>query len=557
MSKRLSIALAVLALAIAGVMPVAAGAAQSDYETTVHIRGATINGSNGVAIDNDGRLLVGSVGGREIVALDRQSGAVLERITDGVDGADDVAIGPDGSIYWTDIFIGEVGRLAPDGTVTKPFVAPGMNPIAFSADGRLFVGQAFFGDGLYEVDPDLEDPPRVVIADSGIPPFLSQLNGFDFGPDGMLYAPQLFMGTILKINPDSGATEVIASGLPGPGSVEFDSNWNLYTNTNTAGTVLLVDTATGDTEVVANIPGVSIDNMVFDDRDRLFVSDWQTGGIYSISPSGLVRTLLPGGMMLPGGVAVMNGAPGGASLFVADVWSLREFAARTGKFRSVERQSFFNPDGIVAPQTVSADGDALLISSWFGNAVQVWDPVAGVALERYDDFAIPLNAIRFQGDLIVAELGTSSIVRQDAAGARTTMVTAPDVFVPAGLAATDDDLWVADWATGLVWQLVADGVTLAAPQLTAAGLANPEGMAVDDGTLLVVETGTGTLTRIDPSTGATSMVADGLAVGASASAGAPPTWMFSGVAVGVRGEYYVSGDVDNVIYRIIPVRAGD
>jgi hypothetical protein len=88
---------------------------------------------------------------------------------------------------------------SPDGTVTKQLVAPGMNPIAFNEEGRLFVGQAFFGTGLFELDPDLVDPHRVVIPDSGN--LAKQSNGFDFGPDGMRYAPQPFLNQILRINP--------------------------------------------------------------------------------------------------------------------------------------------------------------------------------------------------------------------------------------------------------------------------------------------------------------------------------------------------------------------
>jgi glucose/arabinose dehydrogenase len=34
----------------------------------------------------------------------------------------------------------------------------------------------------------------------------------------------------------------------------------------------------------------------------------------------------------------------------------------------------------------------------------------------------------------------------------------------------------------------------------------------------------------------------------------PPTWIFNGVAVGPSGAVYVSGDVENVIYRIQPPR---
>jgi len=167
-----------------------------------------------------------------------------------------------------------------------------------------------------------------------------------------------------------------------------------------------------------------------------------------------------------------------------------------------------------------------------------------------EDFAVPLNAIRFQDDLVVAELATGLVVRLDAGtGERTTL--AQGLFVPAGLAASDDDLWVGDWASGVVWQIVADGQVLASPVPVAGGLVQPEGLALDrDGSLLVVESGLGRVTRVDPATGAISPVASGLGLGAPAVPGTPPTWVFNGVAVGATGDIYVSGDVANVVYRL-------
>ena len=60
---------------------------------------------------------------------------------------------------------------------------------------------------------------------------------------------------------------------------------------------------------------------------------------------------------------------------------------------------------------VSADGDNLILSSWFANEVQVWNPETGTVVEDYPDFAVPLNAIRFQGEIAVAELLSGSVVR--------------------------------------------------------------------------------------------------------------------------------------------------
>ena len=136
-----------------GAEVLASASAAAGYEIVELVRGAALHSANGAYVGPDGRLYVASIFGGEIVAFDVDSGEVVRRYGPeaGVVVPDDVTFGPDGSMYWTDYVIGEVGRLAPDGTVTKQFMAPGVNPITFSADGRLFVGLCFNGDGLYEL----------------------------------------------------------------------------------------------------------------------------------------------------------------------------------------------------------------------------------------------------------------------------------------------------------------------------------------------------------------------------------------------------------------------
>jgi sugar lactone lactonase YvrE len=126
---------------------------------------------------------------------------------------------------------------------------------------------------------------------------------------------------------------------------------------------------------------------------------------------------------------------------------------------------------------------------------------------------------------------------------------AAGLSVPAGLAATEDDLWVSEWASGRVLQLIADGQPLPEPRVVARGLAAPEGLAVaSDGSLLVVESAAGRLARIDLRVGGISTLADGLALGAPGIPSLPPTWIFNGVAVGPSGAIYVTGDRANVLY---------
>ncbi len=162
-------------------------------------RTGTLNGLNGLNVGPDGNVYIASVGGSEITIHNPETGEILDRIGQerGVNGPDDVFITPDGTIYWTEILGGDVGMLKPDGTVKKQTIGPGVNPITMSDDGRLFVARVFLGDGLYELDPELEADPIALIPD------LVGLNAFDFGPDGLLYGPLFFGGAVVKIDIDA------------------------------------------------------------------------------------------------------------------------------------------------------------------------------------------------------------------------------------------------------------------------------------------------------------------------------------------------------------------
>lgn len=516
-------------------------------EAAVFIEGARLHAANGLDFDAAGRLYVASVFGSEIVVLDRFTGQALTRygLDEGVDGPDDLTIGPDGSLYWTSLVSGEVGRRTPQGAVTLQFVAPGVNPIAFSDEGRLVVALDFLGDALYELDPAFSLPPRLIASDFG------QLNGFDFGPDGLLYAPVFTQGEVVRIDIDSceGATdpyaecdvETVADGFFLPAAVKFDADGELYA-VDQSGEVLHVDVESGETSVIATLrPG--LDNLAFAPGGGLFVSSSNDGYVVRLSP--WKQTIARGGAIAPGGLAVL---PGGR-LFVADIFSLREYGLLLGLPKDVET-NFTGVAGITAPTALSADGERLIVSSWLAGQVQIFDPDADVPVETYSDFGAPLAALRLQGDLVVADLISGSVVRQVGADRET---LASGLGVPAGLAAQGGDLFVSDFAAGTVLQVVDDGEVLTPPVVIASGLAEPEGLAVDaQGRVLVVESGAGVLRRISPGSGTSTVLASGLKTGLEGYTGAPPAYVIAGVTTGPLGQIYVSGDRGNEIYRISP-----
>jgi sugar lactone lactonase YvrE len=555
MKKRLYVPVLATGLMVSGGLGLSSISASSydSQKVTVLAEGATISGGvNGITINND-QLYVASFFGGKIYRIDRETGDIEEAFGSevGVEMPDDLIVGPDGSLYWTEVWTGKVGRLSQDRrTATAQFVVPFVNPITFSDDGRLFVAADILDSGLYELDPELKTPPRLINKKVS-------LNGKDFGPNGLLYGPVPMEGKLISVDVDKGTSTLVTDeGIPGPAAVKFDSQGRLYLVDAGSGEVLRINHQTGEKELIAQLrPG--LDQLAFDSDGRLFVSNANDGSIIEVFPNGDTRIVTKPGMITPGGVAVLPRVDG-VSVFVADSFSIREFDGETGEPRSVE-WGFTKPNGIQGPMTVSADGDNLLLSSWLMNRVCILNPQTGVCVEEYLDFATPNNAIRFQDNLVVTELGsdlqTPRVILVTPTNERITLADADDgLVVPAGLAAKNGNLWVSDQATGKILQIIKNGVPLSSPIVVAENLSSPEGIAYRRGKLLVVEAGANRLSSIHPSTGRVRTIATELGLGREGVSTAPPTFIFNGVAVdsSPQAVIYVTAEIANVVYRIIP-----
>ena len=539
----------VVSFAAAAVLFVFAGAepprasGQAAPGVSVLAQGGPLHGTNGILFGPDGNLYIASVVSSAILAIDPESGEIVSRwgADDGVNGPDDLAFGADGSVYWTDIAVGEVGRRTPDGvTSIVGAPGPGANPITFSDDGRLFVSQCFLGDQLFEIDPDGVAEPRLINDELG--PGCG-LNGMDWGPDGKLYGPRWFRGEVARVDVDSGAVETVATGFRIPAAVKY-SEGRLHVLDTQAGEVVRLDLTSGTREVVGR-PGTGLDNLALDVDDRIFVSSFVDGSIVEVTGPDTNRQVLPSHVNSPGGIAYT--AEG--RLFLADGAALRELDPASGE--SLGAAGALVTD-VGQAMSVHAHGDHLVLSS--PTTVTVWDPDEDRVVARAEGFAEAVDALAHGGDIVVSEHGTGSVVRFDPDSPDDRTVLASGIPEPAGLAVHGGDLYVAD-RSGAVLRILDDGATLAAPRPVATGLSGPEGIAAaDDGALYVVEVEAGRVTRVDVASGAATTVVEGLALSGPerrALGGGTSVGELAGVAVG-DGALFVSAYRDNRVYRIDP-----
>jgi len=513
---------------------------------TVLAQGGPLHATNGMYFDPDGRLYVGSASSGVVAAIDPETGEVLERWgpEEGVRGPDDLTVGPDGSVFWTDFGFGEVRRRTPDGTTTL-IASPGLgvNPITFSDDGRLFVSQCALGVQLFEIDPDGIEEPRLINDQLG--PGCG-LNGMDWGPDDRLYGPRMSTSEVVRVDVDRGTVETVASDFEAPVALKFDSQYRLHVLDTGAGEVLRVDVETGDTEVVGHV-GIGSDNLAFSADDRLFVSSFTDSYIVEVIGPDTNRDVIAGGVSFPGGIAYVPTTGGSGRLFLADRRALRELDPTTGT-------QVHAVNGLVSDvgeaMSVHPHGAHLILSG--PTSVRIWDPDGDRLVARFDGFEEAVDALPLDSDIIVSEYETGSVVRFDPESPDARTVVASGLEAPAGLATHGGSVYVAD-RSGTIFQILEDGEPLDPPRAVATGLAGPEGIAVDEnGTLYVVEEDAGRVTQVDPATGTTTLVADGLilsgleqkSIGETTAVG-----FLTGIAVG-DGSLYVSSYPENRVYRI-------
>jgi len=539
MTGRLALATTVAAIVLGNT----AGASAQTYEVIRLVPGSAFHGVHGLGFDKSGRLFAGSVAGAALYEVDRSNGTAKVAIPSPEGMADDIAFAPDGTMAWTGFLTGDLYSRKGDGPVKKLASGlPGINSLAFRMDGRLYATQVFLGDALYEIDVEGVKPPRKIMEKMG------GLNGFEFGPDDMLYGPLWFKGQVAKVDVDKAELSVVADGFKIPAAVNLDSKGNLVVVDTALGQLVRVDPKTGAKKMVAQLKP-SLDNLAIDDKDRIFVSNMADNGIQEVDPeTGTVKQVIIGKLALPGGIGVVSDG-GKDTIYVADVFAYRTVDGATGE---VSEPARMHADGVTLeyPMSATAKGDDVLLSSWFTGAVQLIDRKTGKTKEMLHDFKAPHDAVRLgDGSILVNELGSKSLVRASGEHGKDRSVVIGNLEGPVGLTAgSGGAVYLTEAFAGQVAKVEANGVKT----VVAKDLKMPEGIALaPDGKLIVAEVGAKRIVSIDPASGAVSEIAGNLPIGLPAAPGGLPSNIPTGVGVGASGVIYFSSDIENAIYKVV------
>jgi sugar lactone lactonase YvrE len=518
------------------------GASAQTFEVTRLVPGSAFHGVHGLGIDKAGRLFAGSVAGAALYEVDRANGTAKIVIPTPEGMADDIAFAPDGTMAWTGFLTGDLYSRKGDGPIKKLASGlPGINSLAYRKDGRLYATTVFLGDTLYEIDIEGVKPPRMIMEKLG------GLNGFEFGPDDMLYGPLWFKGQVAKVDVDKAELTVVADGFKIPAAVNFDSKGNLWVVDTALGQLVRVDPKTGAKKMVAQLKP-SLDNLAIDDKDRIFVSNMADNGIQEVDPeTGTARQVIIGKLALPGGIGVVSDG-GKDTIYIADVFAYRTVDGATGE---VSEPARMHADGVTLeyPMSATAKGDDVILSSWFTGTVQVIDRKTGKTREMMHDFKAPHDAIRLDdGSILVNELGSKSLIRASGEHGKDRTVLSGGLEGPVGLVGgSKGDVYVTEAFAGQVSKVESNGEKT----VIAKDLKMPEGIALaPDGKLIVAEVGAKRIVEIDPRNGNVTEIAGNLPIGLAATPGGLPTNIPTGVGVGASGTIYFSSDIENAIYKV-------
>ena len=513
---------------------------EREHHPTVRVQtlvgGTPLHGIQGLTWGRDGYLYAAAIAAQTLSRVDPKTGAV-EVLVGAPDGeSDDVDLGPDGTLVWTAMVAGEL-RIKRPGEPVEVLATglPGLNPVAFSPDGRLFAVTMGDPSRLWEFYLDGQKEPRLVSDQIKI------LNSFDFAPDGTLYGPYWSSGELVKIDVNTGEATILAEDLGAPTAVELDSHGRLVSVDYRTGAITRTNPVTGESVVLAQVEP-PLDNLAIGPDDTIYVSESATSGIAAISPDGTPLYQLTGGeFSTPGGLDMMM-IDGKESLVVADSTGYRFVDPQTGVVTRMPYEL-----GVGSGINVAAADDFLVLTDGRSGRVQMMDPITREVFHQSADFDRPYGVdILSNGDVLIVDHGDGTLLRWTG---NESHAVAEGLKAPVGLTIeSPTTVLVSENDPGAIVRIdLANGATTKVFQ----GLNRPEGITLmADGRLAVAEVGAGRVVALDMDDNSLTALADGLQFGVALVRAPPSVGFPTGVAVGRDGTLYVSEDGRNAIVKI-------
>ena len=528
-------------ITIAGLLaatPLRAGS----YVPRVLVPPSAMHAVEGIFLDQAGHLYGTSIHGQRVYRIDRATGAVTVLVDSPQGESDDVAVGPAGTaaagiLAWTAQRSGEIRVQRPGG---RPEVllrdVPRVNPIAFNASGRLFTAQVGAGDDtLWELDPLGQRAARRITSGKG------RLNGFAFGPDGRLYAPQFGTDRLVAIDVDTGLQTTVASGLGAPAAVKVAANGDLYSVDYLSGDVWRTEKLSGLSSKLTTLPA-PLDSLAIAADGRLYLSSAADSSLFVFNPvTGALATLVRGWFTLPLGLALTQQS-GRASLLVADPFGYRFVDTQTG---AVTRPPWLANQG--ASTTVAANKNHIALAYGPGGRLRVIDRASNQVLAESTAIKTPRGLVLSDdGSVIVADSATGRLLgiragemREIASGLKQPVAVQSD---------GDQALLVSEYRSG---RIVRVGVQSGAVAAVAQGFDRPTGLArMADGRLAVVEASSRRVVAIDLKSKQRTVLASALPL--SLDGLDLPQDTPAGIVVDASGALYLSCPEDNSIRVLRP-----
>lgn len=516
--------------------------ASAHYKIEQIIAPSAFHGIQGLALGPDGILYAASLLGRTISKVDVATGATTPYLGPLRGGAGDMAFGPDGSLAWAAVKDAAVlMRTSEHATKTVARDMPGVRGVGFGKDGHLYFSRSGDEDGLYEVNPSDAESPRLVTANVG------GLGPFQIDDKGTLYGSALFRRELVKIDLASGEMTKIVDGFKSPGAVRLGRDGAPIVLERSTGELIRVDVETGDENVIAKLDPPS-DTFAIARDGTIFAATAAFNGITAIDPkTHAVRRVTWSNLGAPGMLA-LNATENGEELIAADAWGTRRIDPATGETKLIGTSV-----DTANATSVAVRGDALILGNiWPVGSIQIVARDDGKLRANLTNFGIPYGIVPLRDGFVVADytVGRLTKVADDVDHTRTTLAWGFDG--PVGLADAGNGMfYVSEYDAGKITRVDTannDRSTV------IAGLMGPEGIAVaPDGRLIVAEVGARRVLAVNVSTGTAEALAEGLAIGLEGGGSGPnlPT----GVAATKDGVIYVTGDIDNVLYRLTPPAA--